>query len=96
VRIELAEVTGVGYAPLQADSGVALYFPIVALPPDVAAPNPPAHKRPRLAALDAELAARARYESLRDLAVAHDVSHETVRAALARRHQRALDALASG
>ena len=89
-----AEWIGVQYAPLQADSGVALYFPIVTLPPDLAAPNPPAHKRPRLAALDAELAERAQYESLRDLAVAHDVSHETIRGMLRRQHHHDLATLA--
>lgn len=94
-RIALAEVTGVEYAPLQAGSGVALYFPLVTLPPEEATPKPPAHKRPRLAAaLDAELAERARYESLRDLAVAYGVGHETIRGALQRRHRRGLAALA--
>ena len=90
-RIELAEVTGVQYAPLQA-GGVARYFPLATLPPESAGPNQPARKRPRLAALDAELAERARYESLRDLAVAHDVSHETIRAALRRQHRHDLAA----
>jgi hypothetical protein len=64
------------------------------LPPESAVPDPPPHKRPRLAsALDAERAERARYESLRDLAVAHDVSHEIIRAALRRRHRHDLAAL---
>ena len=83
-----AEWIGVEYAPSQVGGDVALYFPIVALPPEQPTTNPPVHKRPRLAALDTQLAERARYESLRDLAVAHAVSHETVRAALRRRHRR--------
>lgn len=41
---------------------------------------PPAHKRPRLVAeVGPELAKRLQQESLRDLAVAYDVSHETIR-----------------
>ena len=64
------------------------------MPPEQPTTNPPVHKRPRLALnVDAELAERARYESLRDLAVAYDVSHETVRAALRRRHRQDLAAL---
>ena len=57
-------------------------------------PKPPAHKRPRLAAsLDADLAERVQYESLRDLAVAYDVSHETIRGVLQRQHRRNLAAV---
>ena len=94
VKCARAERTGVEYAPLQVGGNVALYFPIVALPPEQPTTNPPVHKRPRLAPnVDAELAERAQYESLRDLAVAHDVSHETVRAALRRRHQHDLAVL---
>ncbi len=92
-RIELAEVTGVGYAPSQAHrENTTHYFPIAALP---AGPHElPAHQRPRLpAALGAELTERVRHESLRDLAVAYDVSHETVRGMLQRQHERNLAAL---
>jgi len=89
----LAEVTGVRYAPSQADRGdTAHYFPIAALPS--VPPVPPAHKRPRLtAALGGELAERVRHESLRDLAVAYDVSHETVRGTLQRQHEHDLATL---
>ena len=55
-----------------------MYLPIALLPPPV--PIPPSHKRPRLATdVGQELAERLRHESLRDLAVAYDVSHETIR-----------------
>jgi hypothetical protein len=73
------------------------YFPIVPSPPDQAEPKLPIQKRPRLTQdLDAELVERARYESLRNLAIAYDVSHETIRAALGRQHRRALAALTGG
>ena len=75
-------MTGVRYAPSQVEREEAIhYFPIAAL---AAGPQvPPAHKRPRLAAtLGAELTDRVRYESLRGLALAYDVSHETVRGTL--------------
>ena len=76
-----AELIGVGYAPLHVPpESASLYLPVALLPP--LGIIPPSHKRPRLAA-DAgpELAERLRHESLRDLAAAYDVSHETIRRA---------------
>ncbi len=44
------------------------------------APTVPPQQRPRLqSALWPVIAARARHESLRDLAIAYDVSYETIR-----------------
>ncbi len=58
-----------------------LYFP-VAIP--VALPVPP-QQQPQLApVLQAEIAARARHESLRALAAEYGVSHETIRTILQR------------
>ena len=77
--VYLAEVTGVEYAPSHVPPDLAvLYLPIALLPP--LQHTPPAHKRPRLAAgTGTDVAERLRHESLRDLAVAYDVSHETIR-----------------
>jgi hypothetical protein len=93
VKFTQTGVTGVQSAYLQVGRGnPAHYFPIAALPPR--SQVPPTHKRPRLAAaLAAELAERGRHESLRDLALADDVSHEAVRGTLRRRHQHDLDTL---
>ena len=92
-RIELAEVTGVGYAPSQASpEAAALYLPIQLLPP--VEHTLPDHKRPRLSATaGAELTERLRRESLRDLAAEYDVSHETIRQAADRAWRERLAAL---
>ena len=70
---------GVEYAPSQvAPEFRAYYLPIALLP--TLEPVRSAHKRPRLAIdVGPEVAERLRHESLRDLAVAYDVSHETIR-----------------
>ena len=61
------------------------YFPF---PAQVVAPIPlpvPRQRRPRLSpAAQLEIAARARNESLRDLAACYDVSHETIRSIIHR------------
>ena len=55
-------------------------FPVPAPPVVVEPTPPPLQRRPRLApALHRVIAERARHESLRDLAVAFEVSHETIR-----------------
>ncbi len=74
-----AELIGVEYAPSQVTpDAAALYLPIALLPP--LEHTPPAHQRPRLAAgVGAGVGERLQHESLRDLAIAYDVSHETIR-----------------
>ena len=60
-------------------------FPVPAPPVEQVPAPPPGQRRPRLAlALYPVIAERARHESLRDLAVAYGVSHETIRAAVRR------------
>ena len=56
------------------------YYPVPALPVVPKPQPPPPQKRPQLPrTLWPEIAERARYESLRDLAMEYDVSHETIR-----------------
>jgi hypothetical protein len=51
----------------------------------LAKPATPKQKRPRIHPVDwPGIAERARYESLRDLAAEHGVSHETIRAIVGR------------
>ena len=79
---------GFQYAPSQACGAGArypprfpAYFPSAAPPVAPARPTPaPPRQRPRLTcAVWPEIAGRAPYESLRDLAAEYGVSHETIR-----------------
>ena len=89
-RIELAEVTGVEYATAIQErrglAGLALFpahypFPNVPDPLASMTTSRPGQQRPRLPrGRYATIAERAQHESLRDLALACGVSHETIRA----------------
>ena len=89
VKRVLAELPGVEYASAMRDGqGLASlplfpdYYlgPFAPETPSPATALPPPQRRPRLprSAYPA-IAERARHESLRDLAIAYDVSHETIR-----------------
>ncbi len=83
--IELVEVTGVGYASSIPPAALfPSYFPVPL--PSAAAPEPPPRQhRPHLPrTLWPEIAERARYASLRDLATEYGVSHETIRSIVRR------------
>ncbi len=86
-------MTGLKYAPSHDDgSTTAVYYPIIPLPPVAT------HQSPSIdPTLWPTIAERSRYASLRDLAIAYDVSYETIRAIVRRigQEERAAIAMAA-
>jgi hypothetical protein len=98
VKAEYAGLTGFEPAsaiPPNGASAAVIFpaqYPVFKVLPNgmqAARPATPKQKRPRLhPSRWPEIAERARYESLRDLAAAYSVSHETIRAILGRMAKR--------